>query len=85
MPTPIHTKYTNQVLGAPRNWDVEKHGRCAGLPICRTDDPYLISYWKFSWRERIAVILGARIRVCVASTIHPPLMLEVMREGEQIR
>ena len=75
--TPIRNKFTNHVLGAPVNWDAEKHGPCIGLPICAADEGYNYSYWSLSWRERLQVLFGRPVRLCVLSTTgHPPVMLD---------
>lgn len=75
----IVTRNTNSILGAPRDWNLEKHGPCEGLPICATDDPYMYSWWRPTWRERLALLFGHSVRLCVVGTSHPPVALEVER------
>lgn len=76
--TPIRNKFTNHVLGAPVNWDEAKYGPCVGLPICAADDNYNYSYWSLSWRERLQVLFGRPVRLCVLSAGHPPVMLDTV-------
>lgn len=73
---PIWTAGTNYVLGAPAGWDERAHGPCAGLPVVRTDDPYFFSYWRPSWREKLALLFGRPVRLCVVGRAHPPVMVD---------
>lgn len=75
---PINTKATTVVLGAPEDWNAEIDGPCHGLPIVRTEDEPLLqySYWCAGLRERLAILLGRPIRLCVFGISHPPVHLD---------
>jgi hypothetical protein len=73
---PIITAHTNKILSAPENWDENKHGVCAKLPITFHDD-VMYSYHKPSWKERLQILFGKPVRLCVASGIHPPVALDI--------
>lgn len=81
---PIIMKTTTEVLGAPKDWNEEKHGECEGLAITRTSDGCMFSYWRPSWLERWKVLLGKPVRLCVVGHVHPPVALEVTDDGENI-
>jgi hypothetical protein len=74
---PIKTKHTNLVLGAPQGWDALAHGPCIGLPVLMTEDPYIYSWWRLTWCERFAALIGRPIRLCIVGGAHPPVSLEV--------
>lgn len=76
---PIKTDMTTKVLGAPRDWDSTKHGECVGLPVVEAHG-YLYSYWKPSLLQRLKLAVGIPIRLCVASSAHPPVSLEVTKQ-----
>lgn len=69
----------SHILGAPKDWDEAKHGHCEGLPII-TAHGHFYSYWRFSWRDRLAVLFGRSLRLCVAASGHPPVALEVSHD-----
>ena len=73
----ISTKHTNRVLGAPQGWNASAFGECKGLPVHMTDDPYIYSWWRLTWRERLAVLFGKPVRLCIVSTAQPPVSIEV--------
>lgn len=73
---PIKTPRTNMVLGAPKEWNELRHGPCIGLPVIATEDPYFYSYWSVTWRERLAVLFGRPIRLCVVGASHPPVSID---------
>jgi len=64
----------NATLGAPPNWDKFQHGECKGLPVRQEKTTYT-SYWKPSLLERIKLLFGADIEVCVVTIAHPPIAL----------
>lgn len=64
------------ILGAPTPWDEATHGPCEGLPVASAHG-YLFSYWSLNWRERLRILVGHPVRLCVASTGHPPVELSV--------
>lgn len=73
---PMMMPTTTTVLGAPRDWNKDKHGPCEGLPVTESEG-CLYSYWKLTWKERLAVLVGKPVRLCVASLAHPAVALEV--------
>ena len=75
--TPIKTPSTNLVLGAPKDWDQRSNGTCKGLPVIATEDPRFYSFWRASWRERIAVLFGQPVRLCVVGGSHPPVRIDL--------
>jgi hypothetical protein len=81
--TPIHFKGQQAVLGAPADWD-ETQGPCAGLPVLRVDSNF-ISFWKPTWRERIALLFGAKIQLTLVCDGHPPVAIDVNRIVREAR
>lgn len=75
---PIHTQHTSLVLGAPQGWDAVENGPCIGLPVYR-DDTHMYSWWHLTLRERISVLFGTPIRLCLHSRAHPPVALHVTK------
>jgi hypothetical protein len=73
--TPIAIKNATHVLGKPEGWDEESRGTCNGLPVIQSDGVFY-SYWRASWRERMRVLFAGKVRLCVASAAHPPVMLD---------
>jgi hypothetical protein len=69
---PIHTA---NILGAPADWGACKYGPCIGLPVLVTDDPFIVSWWRPSWRERLAILLGRPVRVCLVGRTHAPIAI----------
>ncbi len=65
-------------LGAPKDWDPAKHGECSALPVALHDGVYY-SWWALTWRERFAVLFGRPIRLCVLTSQHPPVMLDLQK------
>lgn len=72
--TPINTNLTTHVLGKPANWD-EARGPCVGLPVYLSDNCFF-SWWKPRWIDRFRILFGRPIRLSVASSSHPPVMLD---------
>jgi len=72
---PIHTSATTVVLGAPEDWNDEVDGPCAGLPLVRVD-LLQYSYWRPSLRERLDILRGKPVRLCVFGISHPPVHLD---------
>lgn len=78
---PINPGPRAVVLGAPADWREDVNGPCIGLPVIR-DYGLQYSYWSLTWKERISVLFGRPIRLCVRSTSHPPVWLEVKELGK---
>lgn len=73
--TPINKLEGMIVLSSPHNWNAEKFGECAGLPVVYGDG-FIASYWKPSFKERIMILFGRPIRLCIAGKTQPPVMLD---------
>lgn len=65
------------VLGAPKDWDEQKHGECAGLPVKWEDGQGFVSTWEFTADEIAALYQGGKIKLRVCSATHPPVALWV--------
>lgn len=76
---PIKTPHTNAILGAPPGWNEAQHGPCIGLPVLQTEDPYFYSYWATTWRERLSILIGRPVRLCVVGGSHPPVSMDTER------
>lgn len=63
-------------LGAPRDWDAEKHGPCGSLPVFR-DEKQFISCWRPTWRERFSLLFGRPLWLFVVAAGHPPVHLTI--------
>jgi len=67
-------------LRAPKDWNEVKRGPCYGLPVYfDASDPSFYSYWVATWRERLAILFGRPVRLCVASNVHPPVHLDTIK------
>ncbi len=73
--TPINQPHTTHHLHAPIDWEEEKHGKCDVLPITLSEGVFY-SYWKPSFKERLQILFGKPIRLCVANSSQPPVMLD---------
>jgi len=69
---PITFPEQTKVLGKPANMTDEE---CAPLPVCCVEGQ-VISCWGLTWRERIRVLLGGRLWLCVLSgQTQPPVWI----------
>jgi hypothetical protein len=76
---PIKNEHTTIVLGAPQGWNADALGPCEGLPVVvEREGNHLLffSYWRGTWRERLAVLFGRPVRLCVTGNAHPPVHLD---------
>jgi len=74
---PIKTPACNAVLGAPAGWDIAL-GKCVPLHVHSDDSLLLVySWWALTWRERISLLFGKSVRVCVVGCTMPPTALDV--------
>ena len=67
-------------LGAPKEWDHERQGRCHSLPVRDMVDETghrMISSWMPTPEELAAIAAGAPIHLSVYGNGHPPVMLTV--------
>jgi hypothetical protein len=67
-----------RILGAPKEWDAEKHGTCVGLPIIDAHGQ-MYSYWRPTMMERLRVAIGVPVRLSVVGKSHPPVAISVTR------
>jgi hypothetical protein len=72
---PVVMPHSNRIFKAPVTWDKEKHGECLDLPVSDYGG-VLYSYHKPSWKERLLILFGRPIRLCIASSIQPPIALD---------
>lgn len=69
-----------RTLGAPHDWDVEKQGKCYGLPILDAvvlGDPVMVSAWEPSPDELAMLLRGETIKLWIYGTSHPVVALSV--------
>lgn len=75
----VANEWTKDILGAPSNWNAERDGPCLGLPVLiERDDGGLkcfYSYWRTTWRERLAILFGRPVRLVVTG-MHPPVHID---------
>ncbi len=67
--------HNNMILKAPRHWDAEEHGNCEDLHITKHEG-VMYSYHKPSWKEKILILFGRPIRLCICANYHPPVALD---------
>ena len=72
---PISLPHTSRVLGAPPFWNEAVDGKCVGLPVS-DGDGFIASYWRTSLREKLAILFGRPIRVCIHGYTTYPLTLD---------
>lgn len=66
------------VLGAPREWDAEKHGECKGLPVEFDREALTItSCWVLEPHELELLAAGGRVYLSVFGGMQPPVSLTV--------
>ena len=75
--TPATMPHTTEILFAPEGWDSRTYGACESLPITRSGG-VLYSYWRPTWRERLHVLFGRPVRLCVASANHPAVAVDTL-------
>lgn len=76
-------------LGAPAGWDRETDGDCAHLPIrdmpVNGGIPAMHSLWEPTPQELDWLSRGAKVRLMIVGTVHPPVMVTVdLPPDEQI-
>lgn len=65
---PISNKHTNITYTLSGCQDLPAHrDECANM---------IYTYWRPSWRERLAVLFGITVRLTIKSNRPPPLALE---------
>lgn len=64
---PVRKPWTNFI------WSGE--GDIMDLPACR-DDGVTYTYWRPTWKDRLLILFGRDIRLAVAGSWHPPVMID---------
>lgn len=68
------------VLGAPKDWDPEKHGECSGLPVAiDKEHSTFTSCWQPTSEEIAAIVAGGRVYVTIVNGFQPPLHVEAKK------
>jgi len=68
--------FANLTLGAPRGMTDDE---CSSLRV-QCDGTQTLSRWALTWRERVAVLFGADVWLCVlAGNSQPPVWLVAKR------
>lgn len=65
-----------EMLGAPADWDRAAHGECRGMPVAYREG-CILSCWKLTLHQRVALLLGGRVWLWVIGISQPPVMLTV--------
>ncbi len=73
---PITREHTNYNYKAPTEWDVAKYGECIDLPVSKYGG-VLYSYHQPNFWERIQILFGKPIRLCIRSETQPPVALDL--------
>lgn len=76
MMQPVKTAPCNMNFVPPANWDEAKFGPCKTLSVFKSDG-MIVSWWKPSWRDRLRLLFGRKIRLTVISNNMPPVSVEV--------
>lgn len=71
----VNTYLTTATLGAPSDWDGSYLGDCEGLPVCVVGDNNF-SYWKPTLKDKLNILMGRNVRLCVFGAGHPPVSLD---------
>jgi hypothetical protein len=74
---PLKPKNMTAVLGAPADWNETEDGTCEGLPIVQSGG-VMFSYWRPSFREWLAILIGRPLRLGVFGRGHPPVSLDTL-------
>jgi hypothetical protein len=76
---PTRNEFTTRELGKPVDWDDEKMGGpCDALPIVDAHG-MMFSYWRASWRERIAILCGRPVRLGIVGRSHPVVSVDTAK------
>lgn len=63
---PIDFAGANRTYKSPPDWDEGAYGVCADLRV-QHEAPLFTCIYKFSWRDRLAVLFGRKLKVEIAS------------------
>ena len=68
------------MFGAPRDWDPESQGVCAGLPVLDVTVEgvsYMVSRWEPSPDDLKKLNAGGAVELWISGTVHPVVGLGV--------
>jgi len=78
MLSPLRNEHTNTMLGAPRDWDEARDGKCIGLPVHHDKEQgHWHSFWEPSQADLARLVAGMPIRLTVVGGAHPPVAIAV--------
>lgn len=77
MAGPVAFTGMNTIFRAPQNWDAEKHGECADLPVM-VQDGVCTSAWMPSEAEKALIAAGQPILLAVVGH-QPPVLVGVAK------
>lgn len=72
---PIEQKHTTHYFKAPADWDSNTQGECKILPVSMFEG-VMYSYWKPSLKQKLQILFGYPIRLCMVGEVHPPVALD---------
>lgn len=68
---PVRFSAANKIFHRPQNMTAKE---CGSLYVF-DDDQHLVSCWKPTWQERLALLLGAKIWLWIWGRSQPPVVL----------
>jgi hypothetical protein len=76
-----------RTLGPPKDWDVDRDGPCASLPV--RDEAFcgfasMVSAWHPTPAEILAICGGAPVYLRIVSSQHPAIELTVGPAAEEV-
>ena len=71
---PVHIKGKTQDPATDKRWNPKLAPLT--LPV-EHDGGSVITYWKGTFMERVKILFGAPISVCILERVQPPISLEV--------
>lgn len=70
----IRRQETNRIITQLGSWDDEQP--FPDIPVVEYEG-VIHSYWRPSLWERVKILFGCPVRVCIASEYQPPIILDV--------
>lgn len=75
---PSKIQGANAALGAPEDWDADKQGECATLPVrINAEAGTIESAWEPSDEEKAAIAAGRPVILTIWGRLHPPVSVNV--------
>lgn len=75
--------FADAVLGAPKDWDEAKNGKCEGLPVKIINGAF-VSLWKPSPEELFLLNQGMPLALHIHSPVHPAVSLGVVEPEQEV-